>query len=238
MRVHRATIAMQLILAFVAVTAWPARAADVASCIDANWRASDFSHTSTVIGVRGQLQTPFRGEITGISQTTVSAGDIFLRASNNLTGFVQMGWYMGKAGDMPYVTQPTVFVGENIPSRPGYEKLRALTAINLNWGQKYTFRIEEDGYTGSYDFYFNGQKKATSVYGNHFDHKGNAAFNGEVSNNCTAMRARAFSDPPPSTLAWKTETIDWTYFSDHRAADTGFHSVKAGGRATDYAYGG
>lgn len=230
--------ARMLIATSLVSFAGPASASSHATCPELLARGSDFSSTSTVSGVRGILQTPNKGEVTGLASNRQSAGDVYMFDTAGSPAFVQVGWYLGGAAQLPYVTQPTMFFGEYHKGDVNNEKLRTFPGQKLDFGTYYAFKILEEGYSGKYDFYISNHKVGTSLYAQ-FDHSGEAAFNGETDWTCTVMEARAYADgPPASTLSWINDQGSWTLFSDHRSATTGYYSVGAGGQGTDFAYGG
>ena len=203
-----------------------------AACVTNPYRAGDFAAgVTTAKGVHGVLRTPYSGEVTGAGTNRPSAADIYLISNAD---FVQLGWYLGSASQLPTVTTPYVFVGEFVT---GGELLRQGQA--LSWNTYYTFDIEFSSTPGTYYFYVNGQYKfaTTTVHAANWQ----ASFTGEVGYNCTTMRGRAYASASPlRTLKYLTSGGGgsvWHYFVDSRFADTGYFSISGGDSATDYAYG-
>lgn len=180
---------------------------------------------------------PDSGEITGISTSQPSAGDIFL--TNAGLDFVQVGWYLGSASGLPYTTTPRYFSGEYDPTTGG-EVL--LVGPTISFSTYHTFVIKSNGGAGDYAFYMDSVLRNVTTR-NHA-YLGHAAFNGEVDNTCVRMGARSYRPSPPlATLQYMTTSSGVTtqhYFTDHyyQSSDGIFVSDSAGDHSTDYAYGG
>jgi len=229
-RVIRAATAISVAaIGLVAATTTPA----LANCSSGSFRAGDFaSGVSNAYNVQSQMQTPFSGEISGTGTGRPSAADIYII---NGSDFVQVGWYIGQANQLPSTSRPRLFIGEYYPGQSGNELLRA--GATLSWGTFYGFEVVRE--TGnSYTVFLNGVSQFTTRR-THFS-SGSPAFNGEVDYNCTVMAARAYrSASPPRSLQYQNSSSGWKYFTDNRFADSGFFSLAvAGDHSTDWAYGG
>ncbi|WP_328992369.1 hypothetical protein OG394_38970 [Kribbella sp. NBC_01245] len=185
------------------------------------------------------LRTPRQDEARGIGTNRPSAADIYIIQGAD---YVQWGWYLGSASQLPTVSTPHVFVGEYRPGYTNDELLRQGPA--LAWDTFYLFRIEftgEDGLPGQhYRFYFNNTYRFTTTAAH--SSWGTAAFNGEVASTCTLMRARAYRSTAPTRvlmyLTYGSGGSVWHFFSDDYFNDPGFFSYDAGDIATNFAYGG
>lgn len=93
--------------------------------------------------------------------------------------FVQMGWYVGNASQLPYTTTPRVWVGESDSIRPpNYEYLRAFMSVSPSSYHRY--RIQWDGQPGEYQFYLDGVLIATTLTKHVVGLTWEGAFNGET----------------------------------------------------------
>jgi hypothetical protein len=232
--ISRLTAVCAVLLTTIAVAA-AAPSPALAACSSGVFRAGDTANgVSNAKGVRGVLRTPYSGEVAGFGAGKPSAADV---AIINGSDFVQWGWYLGSASQLPNVSTPYVFVGEYYPGQTNNELLRQGQA--LSWNTYYTFEVDFSSTPGTYYFYLNGQYKFSTTR-THFT-QGVATFNGETDNTCTSMRARAYASAPPNrTLQYLTFGSGgsvWHYFSDYRWADSGFVSTSVSDIATDWAYG-
>jgi hypothetical protein len=234
MKIGRLTMALVLMASGFAVAAVPGGAqASAASCLVQGERAGDDSGSTSAVAVTGVLATPFSGEITGSDIS--SAADIYIGSEGD---YVQVGWYLGSASQLAYVTTPHMFWGEYNPASLMYGEVLT-EGPALSWGTYYSFEIAPAGnLVGKYDFFLQGMERGSTAI-SHFS-EGLAAFNGETNDSCTIMRARAFHAASPfSTLEYKTsKTGSWLYFNDSRWASAGYTSISGGGQGTDWAYGG
>jgi hypothetical protein len=227
--------AASAVLVVAATLAIVTPSAAQAACSTGSFRAGDTANGVTnAKGVKGVLRTPYSGEVSGAGAGKPSAADVYLISGSD---FVQWGWYLGSASQLPNVSTPYVFVGEYYPGQTNNELLRQGQA--LSWNTYYTFEIDFSSTPGTYYFYLNGAYKFSTTRA-HFT-QGYAAFNGETNNTCTSMRARAYrSSSPNRTLQYLTYGSGgsvWHYFSDYRWADSGFVSTSVSDIATDWAYG-
>jgi len=186
-------------------------------------------------GVTSKVTTPPSGEITGSGVNKPSAGDVFLYYSWD---FVQVGWYVGSAGDLPYSPTPRVFVGEAISST-GSEVLRA--GPSLNWNTNYKFTIQRSSSSGAYEFLLDGVHLFDSLY-LHMT-QGRPGSVGEIAYPCTRMYHRAVTPAPAApTLYFTTNGTTWNDFTDaYSVLDPGgitIVSTDAGSTATHFGYGG
>jgi len=228
-RVLRAATAISVVgIGLVAATSTPA----YANCSNGSFRAGDDSNgISNAYNIQSQMETPYSGEITGISSSRPSGADIYLI---NGSDFVQFGWYLGAASQLPYTTTPRMFIGEYYPGQTNNELLRA--GPTLSWSTYYRFEIVRAS-NNNYTVYFQGVSQFTTKR-THFS-SGGPGFNGEVDYNCTVMAARAYKNAsPPRSLQYQNSSTGWKYFADSRYASSGFYSLSAGDQATDWAYGG
>ncbi len=220
-----------LLMAALLVPVPPAQAA----CTSGSFRAGDWANAvSNARGVMGVLKLPAAGEVTGVSSSQASVADVYLI---NLSDFVQVGWYLGTASQLPTTSTPRMFVGEYYPGQYNGELLRA--GPGLSWSSYHTFEISFTSTAGQYQFFLDGIYRF-STQRSHFS-QGNAAFNGEVDSTCVRMEARAYRSVTPARtleyLTYGSQGSYWHYFSDARYASSGFYSVSAGDTATDYSYG-
>jgi hypothetical protein len=210
--------------------------ASSAACTVGNYRAADFSDFITVAkGMQGVLRTPVQGEITGLATGRASAADVYII---NGADYIQVGWYMGNASQLPYSSVPRFFVGEYYPGQQNNEVLRA--GPTLSWGTYYSFSLDFTSPAGHYNFYLQGQFRYQTLRA-HFT-SGYPAFNGETTHSCVRMEARAHHYAAPQRtlqyLTYDSRGAVWHWFSDSYTYSSGYYMGRAGDIATAYGYGG
>jgi len=211
----------------------PASPAAAFPCTNYNYRAGTRALNVTVAtGVSGVIKTPLSTDVYNYGTNEPSTADIYMWKQGSAS-FVQVGWYLGSAENLPTATQPRLFWGEYNPSDTNGETLHAGTT--LSWGTYYSFAITNplDG-TNRFNIWLQGNIIARSALGHDLNAPG---FNGEVDYQCTTMFALAsHAQSPLRTLQYRYGS--WMYFSGTTFADSGFHSGDIGDIATDFAYGG
>lgn len=128
-------------------TVRPATATTQATCSQKSYRAYDDNVTSEGRGVSGIFRIP--GYIEANPQM-VSGADVYLIEYGG-SDFVQVGWYVGQASQLPYTATPRVFFGEAFLDgellRPG-----AASA----WGSYHVFKLLYSTSSGYWYFYVDG----------------------------------------------------------------------------------
>ena len=122
------SIVTTLLVLALALVAGPgmATAADASSCVGGSYRGADFAAgVSSTKGVKGVIQVPRQGEIFGLNYGP-SAGDVYLARGSD---FVQVGWLLGTASQLPYSNSPRMFIGEYYPGQTNNEYLRSGPAL-------------------------------------------------------------------------------------------------------------
>jgi hypothetical protein len=221
-------------IVLIAVCAFPSTSAS-ASCSTGQFRAGDLALDKNDDGVKGRILLPnSSSDIPGISTSAGDAtfADIYLYDSSGY-GFVQLGWYAGNPGSIPYYAKPHLVYGES--TGPSSEVLT--DSYGFDWGTYHYFKIIRND-DGEWDIYVDGDY--TSTFSGSHTSLDDAGFNGEVDNNNVKMDAFATATSYPyETLQYRGKTGGvWHYFNDHDSASTGFHSTQLNGDSTDYAYGG
>lgn len=176
-------------------------------------RAGTFSGTGITVatGVRATIYVPTQGVIQGLTVHSgyypFSMGDVYMMTPGGGGGFVQAGWYLGKASQLDEVYTPHFFWGENAPA--GYlngEWLR--TGPQLSWGNYYTVTIWKNA-NNTWNVSLQGSLKGTSAFAHTL---GSVGFNGETPFQCITMSAFAtHSSPPYASLQYAYGT--WNYWS-------------------------
>ncbi len=145
---------------------------------------------------------------------------------------MQVGWYVGSAGGMPYTSAPRVFWGEYSAGAPNGEVLHAGAVLSL--GTWHKFQLSRTGSTlRAYNVFVDGQLIATST-ANHFQ-GGTAAFTGETNSTCDRVSALASQAAAPYPSLYYQSNSTWYQFYDSYYADAGHCSAADHGRATDFA---
>ena len=235
-RYARYAITLLIPMSLVVVRAAPAYA-----CSDGMYRAGQWAEDYNSHGVRSYVQLPPDASHVqgfGTGNYMQSVGDVYVYNSDSPVGqlgFVQLGWYVGHAAQLPYVSTPHVFVGENHTGSPGGEVLR--TYQQLSWGSTHAFKITHAA-GDYYSFYVDDAALDATLY-SHPDID-DAAFTGEVDNNGVSMWANAAAlDPPYNTLQYSDGGTWYLFGGPNRFSDSAddYYSITSGGTATDLAYG-
>lgn len=211
-----------------------------AACSFGAYRAGDDSSHTNSTGVRGRLQIPSAAQVAGFGTTNgyQSVGDVFIY-DHGASGFVQAGWYVGHADQLPYASKPTIFVGENHTGDLNNELLHVGFG-SFNWSTNHYFKILKDStpYGVYADIYVDGSYLTSTTYTHTY--VDDAAFTGEVDYDGVQMYAvSAANSSPYATLQWENSAGTWSDFDDYRYTnDTHFNSIAYSGAATDVAYGG
>ena len=209
----------------------PAQPALAYPCDYVQARAGTWAlNVSVATGVQATIKTPDPGDVYNYDPGKFSIADIYMRYTGGGGGFVQLGWYLGNASQLPYTNQPRLFWGENTPTG---EMLHA--GPLLTWGAVYAYMITNplDG-SNRFNIWFQGNIIAQTTYGHNLNYP---AFNGEVAYKCTRMWAiAAHGVAPLRTLRYRYGS--WYYFSGTPFDDPGFISTSAGDIATNFSYGG
>lgn len=208
------------------------------------------ANVSVARGVYSSIKVPRSDEVFNYDAQKFTIGDIALVPSTSREDFVQIGWYVGAGspdGDIPYVSTPHIFYGEDDPQVIGGGEILRLGPA-LNWNTFHTLSIwRHDPGTGSDDdFYFfvDGVFRTSTVQLHNRYNK--ARFLGEVNYVCTGMAAWAYkpqtiSDPSFSTLQYLVDkpggTVQWYLFADLYYPTVYYNIISVGDRATAYAYG-
>lgn len=132
----------------------PASATSQVTC-QGGFRAWDRNITSEARGVSGIFRLPPAGAVS-VQQGTnqASAADVYLIQNPNGPDFVQIGWYVGRASQLPFTSTPRVFFGEYYASDPYGEVLQA--GANLSWGSYHVFKLLYSTSSLKYYFYVDG----------------------------------------------------------------------------------
>ncbi|WP_256794776.1 hypothetical protein [Terrabacter sp. Ter38] len=200
-------------------------------CTFALYRAGTRAlNISVATGVASTIRTPNPTDVYNYDADRPIAADTYMFNQSGGGAFVQAGWYLGRASNLPTTTQPRVFWGENTPTG---ETLHA--GAVLSWDTVYSFMITNplDG-SNRFNVWFQGDIIGQSEYG----HSLNApAFNGEVDYKCTRMHGlAAHGQAPLRTLQYRYGS--WSYFSGTTFHAVDFFSSDAGDIATNFVYGG
>jgi len=248
--ISRILLAITLVVIPLAAPSGPATARATLTCrSDFGYRAWDDNRTSEARGVSGIFKLPPQGEI-NVDEGMVSGSDVYLTDWFGNGDFVQIGWYVGEAGEdpyaLPYTSSPRVFIGERTFGGPTYERLRA--GASLAWGSYHVFKLLYSTSSGYYYFYVDGVYVGQSQ----FKHvvKGMPGAVGEVqdvtSGNCVRMFGeihRGSPDPDYKSLIYLTfepSGAVWHYFNDFRHSnDSNRYRADpfAGEQATAYLWG-
>lgn len=224
----------------------PATARPTLACSsDFGYRAYDDNRTSEGRGVSGIFKLPPQGAI-DVHSGMVSASYVYLTDWSGNSDFVQIGWYVGKASQLPYAASPRVFLGERHFASPDYEMLRA--GASLAWGSYHVFKLIYSTGSGYYYFYVDGAYVGQSLYKHMI--KGMPGGIGEVqdatSSNCVRMYGEIHrGSPVPDYKSLTYMTFEpsgavWHYFNDFRHSNDSnrYRSVSfAGEQATAYLWG-
>ncbi|TWP32308.1 hypothetical protein [Leekyejoonella antrihumi] len=164
-----------------------------------------------------------------------SAGDVYMETPGGGEGYVQAGWYLGKASQETYVTTPHFFWGENAPSNyQNDEWLR--TGPQLSWDTLYTVTIWKNA-DDTWNVSLQGILQGTSAFAHDL---GTPGFNGETPFQCITMDALAqHGSAPYASLQY--DDGGWKYWSGTLFDDIAygpFYSTQPEGTATDWAQGG
>lgn len=226
-----------LVLGLVTVPSSPA----VAACSLGTYRAGVQSVTTSATGVQGEIQIPTASEVAGFSSTSghQSVGDVFLDRSDQGNGFVQAGWYVGAAAQLPYTSTPKIFIGEYHAGATNDEVLRTYSTVAF--GSAHSVRIE--AYSYNYNTYYNVFVSGNLIDNTIYPHNNvdSAAFTGETDYNGVAMWAESEeSSAPYETLRYLYAGTTWKYFSDSASYYSNYaqyDSYPLDGDATDLAWG-
>lgn len=136
--------------------------------------------------------------------------------------FVQIGWYVGHFGQLPFTLTPRVFFGEYYPGQAGDEYLRP--GVVLSWNSYHVFKLFFSTSTGYYNFYVDGDYVGRSLL--RHSSKGKPGAVGEVANAvndyCITMWGEAHRAVEPyQSLIYLlfNPSATWHFFNDFYAWD-------------------
>lgn len=231
--------AVNLVVAFLlcaALTSIPASEADAFPCTETYPRAGTSAEASVTVatGVTATIRTPSPGDVTNYDLNKYVIADIYMFNTNGNGAFVQLGWYLGNASQLPPTNQPRLFWGENSPDPTFGENLHA--GPLLTWGAVYSYMITNplDG-SNKFNIWLQGSLIAQTDYGHQLNTVG---FTGETRYKCSRMEGKAsHAVAPLRTLQYRYGS--WYYFTGTRTVNQAdFYSVSGGDIATNYVYGG